>query len=358
MAILRLLGMCALFGLTACQPSNSASNTATIKTPNTQSARPVALPAHCENIPLQMSAITNRSEVQSLAVVNQALKKCVAEVDNATRHQWLEDSYAMYQRFLDLQLTPKTEGLWDEFSWTLEGHPEETADERQARLQQQKDIWPKLNDRMKQMSQWLGQEYIDNFYIGEGMMHLRRSPQYVLDIFAPYMPEDEKVFMQQLGQENLSLTTNDAAIVLPWSELSKRALFWEQYQQRYAKSPYAKFAEYQFKWYRAALFHGTDNTPFIDRFSDTLFIAPEALQTHQTLAQHPHSSLAPTSEAALKWIAQYNAKWAKLSDHDKEKAQQAYHRSIKVDYPEPLQGSSKNQYYDCSSDAVCHLTTY
>ena len=266
MAYLRYIGVFLALVATACQPNQQQSQVAThpASQASANTSPKAHLPPQCDNIPLQMSAITANSDMQSLTVVNVALKRCVPLVNMETRKLWLEASWDMYQRFLKLGGNSKTAMVWDEFSGILEGYPDESSEDKQARLQRQAELWPRLTPRMQQMSLWLGKEYIDNYYIGEGEMALRRHPHFITDVFAPYLPEDEQVFSRQLAKENTTLTTNDAALVIPWSEVSNRALFWERYLKRYPDSPYAKQAEFLFQWYQAILFQGLDNTPVLE----------------------------------------------------------------------------------------------
>ena len=303
-----------------------------------------------------MSAITANSDLQSLSVLNLALKRCVPLVNMETRKLWLDASWDMYQRFLKLGGDSKTAMVWDEFSGILEGYPDESSEDKQARLQRQAELWPRLTPRMQQMSLWQGKEYIDNYYIGEGEMALRRHPQFVTDIFSPYLPEDEQVFTRQLAKENTTLTTNDAALVIPWSEVSNRALFWERYLKRYPDSPYAKQAEYLFQWYQAILFQGLDNTPVLEFDEKQLNISADAMAVHQLLSTKTDSRLAAKSSAFIQWLQQQQQHWQQLSPDERtdfDKRLQNEQKKLKVSFPAPV-SAGKNSHFDCFTDALCH----
>ena len=358
MTSLRYFGVLLVLASAACQPNqqNQAASQPATHANHAASAPKSPLPPQCDNIPLQMSAITANSDLQSLSVLNLALKRCVPLVNMETRKLWLDASWDMYQRFLKLGGDSKTAMVWDEFSGILEGYPDESSEDKQARLQRQAELWPRLTPRMQQMSLWQGKEYIDNYYIGEGEMALRRHPQFVTDIFSPYLPEDEQVFTRQLAKENTTLTTNDAALVIPWSEVSNRALFWERYLKRYPDSPYAKQAEYLFQWYQAILFQGLDNTPVLEFDEKQLNISADAMAVHQLLSTKTDSRLAAKSSAFIQWLQQQQQHWQQLSPDDRtgfDKRLQSEQKKLKVSFPAPV-SAGKNSHFDCFTDALCH----
>ena len=360
MAYLRYIGVFLALVATACQPNQQQSQVAThsASQASTNTSPKTHLPPQCDNIPLQMSAITANSDLQSLTVVNVALKRCVPLVNMETRKLWLEASWDMYQRFLKLGGNSKTAMVWDEFSGILEGYPDESSDDKQARLQRQAELWPRLTPRMQQMSLWLGKEYIDNYYIGEGEMALRRHPHFITDVFAPYLPEDEQVFSRQLAKENTTLTTNDAALVIPWSEVSNRALFWERYLKRYPKSPYVKQAQFLFQWYQAILFQGLDNTPVLEADDKQLNISADAMAVHKALTQKTGSSMAAKSSELIQWLQQQQQRWPQMNASERAglaaQRQQLY-KKLKVAFPSPV-SAGKSGHYDCFTDALCHIS--
>ncbi|UOO90054.1 hypothetical protein LVJ82_03430 [Vitreoscilla massiliensis] len=362
MTSLRTIGVCLVLATSACQPQqqqgSSSAHPASQPRSSAAATAKTPLPPQCDNIPLQMSAITANSDLQSLSVVNLALKRCVPLVKMDTRKLWLEASWDMYQRFLKLGGNSKNSLVWDEFSGILEGYPDESSEDKQARLQRQAELWPRLTPRMQQMSLWQGKEYIDNYYIGEGEMALRRHPRFIVDIFSPYLPEDEQVFSRQLAKENTTLTTNDAALVIPWSEVSNRALFWERYLKRYPKSPYVKQAQFLFQWYQAILFQGLDNTPVLEADAKQLNISADAMAVHQALTKKTGSSMAAKSSELIQWLQQQQQRWPQMSasEHAGFTAQrQQLYKKLKVGFPNPV-SAGKNSHYDCFTDALCHIS--
>lgn len=344
---------------TACQPSSQtaaehASKTQTSAAHTSSAVHSSKTPTRCDNIPLQMSAITANSDLQSLAIVNQALKRCAPLVDDETRLQWLEASWPMYQRFLHTNADKQLQDVWDEFSGTLEGYPTESSDDRQARLQRMAQLWPKLPARMQHLSTWLGKEYIDNIYTDDGKMRLRRHPRYLIDIFAPVLPEAEKQFVLELGKENTHLTINDDTLVIPWSEVARRVLFWESYLERYPDSRYFNQAQYLFAWYQALLYIGLDNTPLIDDVEGRPHINLAALQTHQQLMTQHASKLAEQSAALMKWYQELESSKQAVPVNEARQQWQKIRKSMQINFPKPL-SASKNGVYDCFTDALCQI---
>ncbi|MCG4650865.1 hypothetical protein L0P02_12915, partial [Bifidobacterium longum] len=60
-----------------------------------------------------------------------------------------------------------------------------------------------LNLRDQYLLKHKGQAYIDVFESDTGQLKYRRSPEYLAKIFAPYMPEAEQVFIENLAAQNI-----------------------------------------------------------------------------------------------------------------------------------------------------------
>ncbi|MCG4607505.1 hypothetical protein L0O74_14355, partial [Bifidobacterium longum] len=67
------------------------------------------------------------------------------------------------------------------------------------------------------------------FDAGKGMLKYRRSPEYLAKIFAPYMPQAEQIFIENLAAQNMMPVFVEKTLMIEPHEIATRALFWEEY---------------------------------------------------------------------------------------------------------------------------------
>ncbi len=117
-----------------------------------------------------------------------------------------------------------------------------------------------------------GQAYLELYDAGEAQLVYRRSPQYLAIIFAPYMPDAEQIFIERMANDNMQHSLRDGGLTLDAADLTERALFWEDYVQRYPKkSLYTGCTLSHAEVYALLLFKGTVNSrvsqDYVDEYS-------------------------------------------------------------------------------------------
>ena len=340
-----LLCFALILSLSACQKQPQ-------HTPDSQTQNKAVLNTFsCENIQENIQAINQRSTVQALQQVNTRLKQCLPHLSMNDRTALLYASTAMYQRFLATNRTPQQQQTFEQYAQNTSLYP----------TLQQSHI-DEFSTRDQYLIQHQGQAYYE-LYDANGRTMYRRSPQYLQEIFAPYLPEAEQIFINHLAEQNQQPIFSRNTFNLTWSEIAHRAQFWEHYAQQYPNSLFLEDAQRLKFAYIHFLFHGLPNMPVSESYQGTESIHPEALIEIQMLSEQPHSQLAQKSKKFLQFL--------NISEHERDQKipielspveQRATNKELLIENKQldqfiglndPLSLDSTHINRDCFSDAIC-----
>ncbi|MFW1857974.1 hypothetical protein [Acinetobacter defluvii] len=262
-----------------------------------------------------LSRISQESSIQQLSAANTAVKKCTPKLNNTQIYQLLESTDLMYQRFLTTASGDESmEGL-NAYGYA-KAYPENAKDlgyENAAIIKQT------LPQRDQYLIDHIGKQYIQFLDIGEGYFELKQNPQYAVDMFVPYLPKAEALFIQRMAKDNSDILYSDAAIAIPWQELVERALFWEKYIQQYPKSYFIQDAQLLFKEYEYLSFMGSDNSDTFGFANGHYFVETKEVKPALLwLSQQPHSKLSEKAKLFLKHTSNYYPDW-KQDEYDKQR---------------------------------------
>jgi len=109
-------------------------------------------------------------------------------------------------------------------------------------------------------------------------------------IYQPYVTEDIKAYIDIAAAESEQTCTDDAALVISWSELAKRTLRAEAFVEKYPRSARIKDVREQYNLYISNYLYGANNTPAFDYETHTL--GDDARQSYYETAQLPDNRLA------------------------------------------------------------------
>lgn len=244
----------------------------------------------CSKLTTTIRAVGSKSEINDVQALQHQLRACLPTADNAQTLQWLADYQAMYRRFLGADRDWDNGAFYDVMSTLDQG---KTITVAQLRL---------VNPRIRYLVSLVRSNAdVSVQYLGEGVYAFHHDLQAMADLFAPYLPEDQAVFIERMAKDNQDIFWNDAAITISYYQLIKRAIFWEDYIKQYPDSYFIKDAENLFNIYRYALFFGSDNTRWTD---DAIreFLGPEYKFLLVQLSKRQNSSLAKTAQTFLAFM--------------------------------------------------------
>ena len=305
----------------------------------------------CDQISQTIQSINNHSTVQALQEVNFRLKQCLPKLNMSERTTLLYASTAMYQRFLAADRTPKQQMVFEQYAQNTNMYP----------TLQQEHI-NEFSPRDRYLIEHQGQAFYE-LYDANGRTMYRRQPQYLKEIFAPYLPPAEQIFINHLAEQNQQPIFSRNTFNLTWSEIANRAQFWEHYAHQYPNSLFVEDAQRLKFAYIHFLFHGLPSMPVSNLYEGEDNINPEALMEIKMLSEEPHSQIAKKAQKFLQFLH--------ISEHERDQRipvelspaeQRADTKEIIMESKQldqfiglndPLAVDSTHINRDCFSDAIC-----
>ncbi|WP_367105826.1 hypothetical protein [uncultured Psychrobacter sp.] len=266
----------------------------------------------CSKLTATINAVGNTSEIKNIHDVQHQLKACLPTADNAQILQWLADYQAMYRRFLGSDSDWNDEAFYDVMSTIEQG--------KTITVPQLRQVNPRI---LYLISLVRSKADVSVIYLGEGIYAFHHDLQAMADLFTPYLPEDQAVFIQRMAKDNQDIFWNDAAIAISYYPLIKRAVFWEEYIKQYPDSYFIKDAERLFNRYRFLLFFGSENTQWTDDAFHN-FLEPEYSLLLRQLLKRQNSRLAENARVFLEFM--------RMSDRERQQQ-----------YPMPKTENNENE---------------
>lgn len=245
----------------------------------------------CLALSKSMEKIDDTSKIEAIYALQKTLKSCLPTASNAEALNFLKDYQAMYGRFLTISQTMEDDNFYTVMSMADEGKkvPE--------------PLLKTLNQRLQYLIRLIEDDAdVRVIYQGEGYYEFTHDLQAMVDIFTPYLRQDQKAFIERLAMDNQDILWNDGGIAISFVEVIERAQFWEDYIARYPKGYAYQDAKHLSEVYRYLILFGSENTQWTD---DSIheFVAPEFRPLMLKLARRPNSVLARDAQALLDFMA-------------------------------------------------------
>lgn len=307
------------------KPANTGTNLATI----------------CQKLKEDMQQINAQRTTLALKQINQQIQICLPHLDFVEQKQLMQLSDQMYQQFLKVERSPEQQKAFAYY----------VANQAQYPTIQQNNF-EKLHSRDQYLIRHHTQAYIDLVQIDQDHAVYRRHPHYLTKIFAPYLPEAERQFVNELANQNLQSILTQAHLKLSANEVTRRALYWQNYLERYQDGSYQQDARYLLNYYSLLLFEGPQDSPVSSQFDGIDSIQADTLDEIKHLAQQEQGKLSLQAQAFLRFI--------ELSPEQKQQINTAtgatsQHRQSKVQSQlEHYLGLQQLPARNCFLDAVCH----
>lgn len=247
---------------------------------NSQSKNKPITEHDCPIISQSLATINKESRINDIIHIENQLKYCLPKADNDTQLQWADEYHHAYRRVAE---------LWEDV------HSIDDIDHNKRfndAMRAIDDNQPPDSNEVKQLplSAQSLIEFIENkkampIYICEGAFELRYNYQDFADLFTPHLPEDQAVFFNRLAKDNQETFWCDAGIGISLQELIDRALFWQDFIQKYPDSKMLNNAKILSQFYTYFLFFGSDNTDWTegDHTSFTQYVYED---TNKSIEQH------------------------------------------------------------------------
>jgi TolA-binding protein len=189
-----------------------------------------------------------------------------------------EAANTLYEKYFEAngtllqEIAAKESGVLDKF------YNEDEADKKAVKL---------LGER-------LSKHELEFSEIGEGYVEIDPLHDFYYKIFKDYVTNDYKDYLYLKSEENKSLYSADAGLVISFKDLGDRIVSWENFMAKYPNSKLIPSVKEQYKNYQMDYLVGQDNTPTAERSSDEKYIYPENIQEfNRFLKKYPKSPTVP-----------------------------------------------------------------
>lgn len=303
----------------------------------------------CHNLQSDMKNVNAQRTTLALKQINQQIQICLPHLHASEQKRLMLLSDQMYQQFLSVSRDKQQQQAFEYYVTNQAQYPT---------IAQQS--FEKLHSRDQYLIQHQSQAYIEVMNLGENQIFYRRNPLYLSKIFAPYLPEAEQQFINELAQQNLQPIWSSHHLTLSAAETARRALYWQEYLLKYRKSSYLDDAQYLSHYYTALLFEGSQDSPVSIKFDELEEIQADTLEQIQKLAQHDSGKLGRQARAFLRFVAmspeqkQQNSKLVNTNANNSVSGKNSHtdvlrqlEHYLELQHPNPR---------NCFIDAICHPT--
>lgn len=298
----------------------------------------------CHNLQTDMQNMNAQRTTLALKQINQQIQICLPHLQMTEQKQLMQLSDQMYQQFLHI---PRTQQQQHDFEYFVSNQAQYPTIVQEN--------FEKLHRRDQYLIQHQSQAYIEVIDLGKNQVFYRRSPSYLAKIFAPYLPEAERQFINELAEQNHHPIWSSHRLTLNTDEIARRALYCQDYLIKYNKSSYHSDAQYLAQYYSALLFEGSRDAPISIKFDGLEDIQADTLEQIQQLAQHNQGKLGQQARAFLKFVemspeqkqqsSAVNNSNNRSNKNTNTDVLQQLTNYIKLQHPKPR---------NCFIDAICH----
>ncbi|MNT15599.1 hypothetical protein D3C72_1506620 [compost metagenome] len=189
-----------------------------------------------------------------------------------------QEANALYEKYFDenssllQQIAGKKSGVLDKF------YNEDQANKKAVKL----------------LGEKLSKHQLQFWEIGEGYVEIEPLHDFYYTIFKDYVTSDYKDYLYLKSEENKSLYSADAGLVISFKDLGDRVISWENFMNKYPDSKLIASVKEEYKNYQMDYLIGLDNTPTAERATDENYIYQENIQEfNRFLKKYPKSPTVP-----------------------------------------------------------------
>jgi len=147
---------------------------------------------------------------------------------------------------------------------------------------------------VKLLGEKLSKHQLEYFEIGEGYVEIETLSDFYYKIFKDYVTSDYKDYLYLKSEENKTLYSADAGLVISFKDLGDRVISWENFMSKYPDSKLFAAVKEEYKNYQMDYLVGQDNTPTAERATEENYIYPENIQEFDRFVKkYPKSPTVP-----------------------------------------------------------------
>lgn len=305
----------------------------------------------CQNLKKEMLDINAQRTTLAIEQVNQDIRMCLPLMKPVEQIELISLSNKMYQQFLEIDRNSEQQLAFENYVLDQAAYPT---------IQQ--SHFETLHIRDQYLLRHKGQAYIELVERPNHDIIYHRSPQYLAKVFAPYLPESEKVFIENLAEQNSQALFKDDQLMIDAEEIGKRAKFWQDYIQNFPESLYLSDAKLLKNIYSNLLFFGTQHasTSSSNNFENQSDIDASYWFTIENLAKSNEAELSNQAKKFVQFInmaADHRQQNIQLNEKERNNLEKEplHLARVQLSHYLNLDIVDLNKVKrDCLSDAICH----
>ncbi|SHF77089.1 tol-pal system YbgF family protein [Flavobacterium defluvii] len=227
-----------------------------------------------DSIKTEIPAKTAQSDLELLELFSKNKNEIILKLKSISN----KDANALYEKYFEEngylihKIEEKSAGILDNF------YSENETDKKNVKLLEQK----------------LAKYQLKLEEIGEGYVEITTKNDFYYTIFKDYVTKDYKDYLYLKSEENKSLYSADAGLVISFKDLGDRIISWENFLTKYPDSKLIESVKDDYKRYQMDYLIGQDNTPTFENAAEEKYIYPENIQEFDRFVKkYPKSPTVP-----------------------------------------------------------------
>lgn len=160
-----------------------------------------------------------------------------------------------------------------------------------------------LPDNVKKIAGELSKAGLEFRVMGEGLTEIHSVYGYDYAVFKNKVTSDYESYILQLGNDRKENYAINGGLMISWEELGDRLIAWENFINKYPKSPLIKSAKIEYNNYLLDYILGMDSSPTYDRTEGRL-LDENKEEYSRIIKKYPNSR---TAKKARELIAAFDA---------------------------------------------------
>lgn len=160
-----------------------------------------------------------------------------------------------------------------------------------------------LPDNVKKIAAELNKAGLEFRVMGEGLTEIHSLPEYYVSVFKNKVTPDYDAYISQIAKDNKENYAVNGGLLITWEELGDRLIVWENFMNKYPKSPLIKVVKEDYHNYLLDYLLGMDSDRIYDSEEGKIY-DDKREEYNRIIKKYPNSI---TAKKTKELIAAYDA---------------------------------------------------
>ncbi|MFP3831528.1 hypothetical protein [Chryseobacterium sp. SIMBA_028] len=160
-----------------------------------------------------------------------------------------------------------------------------------------------LPENVKKIAAELNKAGLEFRVMGEGLTEIHSLPEYYVSVFKNKVTPDYDAYISQIAKDNKENYAVNGGLLITWEELGDRLIVWEDFMNKYPKSPLIKVVKQDYHNYLLDYLLGMDSDRIYDSEEGKIY-DDKREEYNRIIKKYPNSI---TAKKTKELIAAYDA---------------------------------------------------